>query len=178
MGFSGWNTYYDYVEGDWYFIALDSICARTDGCKEDQLAWLQERLQANSDYACTLAYYHEPRFSSGTHGSNTHMTEIWNTLYSGGVDLVLSGHDHVYERFKPMDINGAYESIGIREFVVGTGGAQLRSFTSNIHPSSEKRIAEKNGVLWLGLRSTSFDFEFRQTDGTVTDSGSNITCYD
>lgn len=184
MGFAGWpTTYYDYYEGSWHFIALDSHCAGDPNCRDGQLQWLQSVAFEDDAHQCTLAYFHHPRFSSGPHGNNEGQDEdhpdmrpIWEALYWGGADLVLSGHDHGYERFEPMGIDGEYAASGMYQFVVGTGGARLRSAVYPYKDNSAERI-KKNGVLWLGLNSTTFDFAFKQTDGDVGDSGSTVWCY-
>lgn len=178
-GVNGGKTYYDYTQGGWHFIALDSECAkRSRTCADTQLAWLRQKLQDHADYPCTLAYYHHPRFTSGEHGNNSFMGEFWTALYDGGADVVINGHDHDYERFAAMDPSGNRDSYGMYEFVVGTGGAELRNFRADIHPSSDVRIPHTNGVLWMGLNPTSFDFEFVNISGGVGDANTTaIECY-
>jgi hypothetical protein len=101
------------------------------------------------------------------------MQAIWDALYDLGAEVVLAGHDHDYERFAPQDGDGNPDPVnGIREFVVGTGGASLRDF-GDIQPNSEVRNSDTLGVLKLTLRSTSYDWEFVPEAGqTFTDSGS------
>jgi hypothetical protein len=126
---------------------------------------------------CTLAYWHQPRFSSGEHGNDTGVKTIWQILYNAGADLVLNGHDHDYERFAPQDPNGVVDPLnGIREFVVGTGGKGLRPIKITI-ANSEVRNDNTFGVLKLTLHPTGYDWKFIPVAGkTFTDSGSG-TCH-
>ncbi len=136
------------------------------------VSWLKGDLAASSN-TCTLAYWHHPLFSSGNHGNQDKMKPTWDALYAANVDVVLNGHDHTYERFAPQDPSGVANSArGIREFVVGTGGADLRPFET-IQPNSEVRNADTHGVLRFTLQATSYDWEFVPAAGkTFTDSGS------
>jgi 3',5'-cyclic AMP phosphodiesterase CpdA len=136
-------------------------------------SWLKEDLAANASHKCTLAYFHHPLFSSGDHGNQTKMKPTWDALYAANAHVVVNGHDHSYERFAPQNPSGAADSArGIREFVVGTGGAGLRPFAT-IKANSEKRNADTHGVLKLALNPTSYDWQFVPVAGkTFTDSGS------
>jgi hypothetical protein len=124
--------------------------------------------------ACTLAYWHRPRFSSGVkHGSDPSYAQIWTDLYNAGAELVLNGHEHNYERFAPQDPAGAADVFyGLREFVVGTGGNGHDPFGTAI-ANSEVRNFDAFGVLKLTLHTSGYDFEFAPVAGsTFTDSGS------
>jgi calcineurin-like phosphoesterase family protein len=171
--------YYSYDLGEWHVVALNGMCDALGGCTEDSpmLKWLEQDLAANRK-PCTLAYWHQPLFSSGHHGNEGKMKPIWQALYAANADVVVNGHDHDYERFAPQDPDGVADpDRGIREFVVGTGGAELRPFET-IKPNSEVRNADTYGVLKLTLRSNSYDWEFVPVAGeTFTDSGST-TCHD
>src|SRR5688572_26267918 len=117
--------YYSYDLGDWHVVALNSACRRIGGCSADQpmVQWLKQDLAANRK-TCTLAYFHHPLFSSGTHGNDPRMRASWRALFEADADVVLSGHDHIYERFAPQAPDGHSDlKRGIRQFVVGTGGA-------------------------------------------------------
>jgi hypothetical protein len=167
--------YYSYNLGQWHVVVLNSMCENVGGCEDSSpmMRWLREDLAANPR-SCTLAYWHHPLFSSGAeHGNDPRMKPIWDALYAANVDVVVNGHDHDYERFAPQDPNGIADSArGIREFVVGTGGAGLYSF-GKIQPNSEVRNADTHGVLKLTLYSTSYDWEFVPVSGErFTDSGS------
>jgi hypothetical protein len=162
--------YYSYDLGAWHIVALNSnIDAGADSA---QALWLAADLSAHRT-ACTLAYWHHPVFSSGNHGNDPYMQEIWRILYAFGADVALTGHDHNYERFALQTADGIADSAhGIREFVVGTGGTSLRSVGS-LKPNSEVRDSETLGVLKLTLRPTSYDWEFVPIAGeTFTDTGS------
>ncbi len=167
---SNCKGYYSYDLGDWHIIALNSEIDRSVGSAQEQ--WLRADLTANQN-VCTLAYWHKPRFSSGLHGNNSGVQAFWQALYDYGADVVLNGHDHTYERFAPQNPTGQAEpSRGIREFVVGTGGATLYSFLT-IQPNSEVRNNTTWGVLKLTLHATSYEWEFIPIAGqTFTDAGS------
>lgn len=166
--------YYSYDLGEWHVVVLNSTCENVGGCQDDSpmLRWLEEDLAANPK-TCTVAYWHQPLFSSGYQGNNVNMRPAWDALYAANVDVVVNAHDHDYERFAPQDPNGTADSEqGIRQFVVGTGGASLRPF-EDIKPNSEIRNADTHGVLKLTLNSTSYDWKFVPVAGeTFTDSGS------
>jgi hypothetical protein len=162
--------YYSYNLGTWHIIALNSEITHSAGSTQEQ--WLRADLAANPSM-CTLAYWHKPRFSSGMHGNISSVQTFWQALYDYGADVVLSSHDHTYERFAPQNPNGQADSNrGIREFVVGTGGAGLYSFPT-IQPNSQVRNNSTYGVLRLTLHATSYDWQFVPFAGqTFTDSGS------
>src|SRR5215208_6238040 len=171
--------YYSYDLGSWHVISLNSNCSSVvGGCASGspQEQWLKADLAAHSN-ACTLAYWHHPRFSSGIHGDHSFVDPFWNDLYQAGAEVVLNGHDHDYERFAPLNPSGQPEPTqGIREFVVGTGGAELRAF-NRIHPTSEVQLAGMNGVLQMTLHPDSYDWQFvTAPDGIVADAGS-ATCH-
>ncbi|MCC6455487.1 MAG: metallophosphoesterase [Caldilineaceae bacterium] len=163
--------YYAYNLGDWHIIVLNSENEMTEDSA--QVQWLRNDLAANQSN-CTLAYWHKPRFSSGSsHGSNPKTAPFWKALYEYGADLVLNGHDHDYERFAPQNPDGeADPQRGIREFVVGTGGANVHPF-GTIQPNSEVRNSDTWGVLRLTLHPTRYDWQFIPVAGqTFTDAGS------
>lgn len=167
---AGW---YAYDLGDWRIYALNSNCTKV-GCiaGSEQEQWLRADLATNPR-ACVLAYWHHPRFSSGQHGNDAGVGPLWDALYAAGADVIVSGHDHDYERFAPQTPGGVADpAAGIREFVVGTGGASLRGF-STIRANSEVRNAATFGVLKLSLSSGSYTWQFVPAgSGTFVDSGS------
>ena len=165
--------YYSYELGDWHVVALNSNCAAVGGCDAGsaQERWLRADLAAHPS-RCTLAYWHHPRYSSGRHGSDSSYVAFWQALVDADADLVLVGHDHDYERFAPQDAGGRRDlERGIREFVVGTGGKNLRPFT-RVSPNSEARDATSLGVLELTLGANAYEWRFRAAVGSFTDSGS------
>ena len=165
--------YYSYDIGAWHLIVLNSNCEQVGGCQagSPQEQWLRADLAAHPT-ACTLAYWHHPRFSSGPHGSDPAYDAFWQGLYQGGAEIVLNGHDHDYERFAPQDPYGrADPAHGLREFVVGTGGRSHYRFTT-VLPHSEVRNDDTFGVLTLTLHADSYDWRFiPEADKTFTDLG-------
>jgi hypothetical protein len=166
--------YYSYDLGSWHVIALNSNCAAIGGCGpgSPQEQWLRADL-ASSSARCTVAYWHHPRFSSGIHGSIPDTDAFWRDLYAAGADVILVGHDHHYERFGPQDPNGVADGArGIREFIVGTGGAPLRPVLRRA-ANSEIVRDDTHGVLKLTLYEGRFEWEFIPVAGrTFSDRGS------
>ncbi|HXG40716.1 MAG TPA: phosphodiester glycosidase family protein [Candidatus Limnocylindrales bacterium] len=167
----GW---YAYDAGTWRVYALNSNCAEIGGCGPGsaQEQWLRADLAANPRQ-CVAAYWHHPVFSSGAHGGSSEMAAIYAALYEAGAEVVVTGHDHDYERFAPQRPDGTADAArGIRQFVVGTGGASLRAFRT-VAPNSEVRNSSTHGVLKLTLGSTGYAWEFVPVAGkTFRDAGS------
>lgn len=165
--------YYSYDRGAWHVIALNSMCEKVGGCgrRSPMVRWLKRDLAANRG-RCALAYFHHPLFSSGEHGNQTKMRPSWAALYAANADVVLSGHDHDYERFAPQRPDGTADARrGIRQFVVGTGGATLRPF-ANVKRNSVVRNASAYGVLKLRLYPRSYGWRFVPAAGeTFSDAG-------
>jgi PKD repeat protein len=170
--------YYSYDVGAWHVIVLNDkgdTDPQIHGIDAVQMQWLSADLDAHPS-ACTIAMWHVGLFiSSNIKGwtVNPDHKAIWDSLYAKGVDVVLNGQQHNYERFAPMTPSGEVDPAnGIREFNVGTGGASVDTFTVAIHPHSEVR-AGVYGVLKLTLKTNSYDWEFIPIAGsTFTDSGS------
>lgn len=159
--------YYSYNLGNWHIVALNSGVPVGSGSA--QAAWLRADLAA-SRARCTLAYSHFPLFSSGNHGDQRQMRDLWRILYEAGGEVMLSGHDHLYERFAPQSPDGFPEpATGIRQFVVGTGGAAPYQFTT-VRPNSEVRLIGL-GVLKLTLNADGYAWDFISVAGPG-DSGS------
>ena len=159
-------SWYSYDLGTWHVVVLDSDCSSVGGCGADSVQgrWLAADL-ASSTARCTLAIWHHPRFSSGEHGNDTDVAPFWRALYDAGADVVINGHDHDYERFAPQDPNAHEDRVrGIREFVVGTGGAALRTFPTTA-ANSELRAAVAHGVIRLVLHPSSYEWSFIPTTG-------------
>jgi hypothetical protein len=168
--------YYSYDLGSWHMVALNSNCGEGDircGPGSPQGRWLKEDLAANDEEACTLAYFHHPLFASGSYRPGIERVErLWEILYAGGVDVVLNGHDHNYQRFAPQDPQGmADPEAGIRQFVVGTGGRSLYEIPNPI-ANTEVYNDQTYGVLELRLHPKSYEWEFVPVEGeSFTDSG-------
>lgn len=165
--------YYSYEIGSWHVISLNSNVPAGAGSPQEQ--WLRSDLESHAA-ACTVAYWHHPLFSSGPHGNSTSMRDIWRALYAAGADIVINGHDHDYERFALQDPDGHADPVhGIREFVVGTGGAERYSRETTAR-NSEVWNGTSWGVLKLTLSSGSYSWEFLPASvGGSHDSGSG-TC--
>ncbi|MBV8636335.1 MAG: metallophosphoesterase [Burkholderiaceae bacterium] len=161
--------YYSFDIGNWHLLSLNSNL-KGEAWKEE-LAWVKKDL-AQSKARCTLAYWHHPRFSSGGHGNNPEMAPLWDLLQAAHADLVLNGHDHDYERFAPQDKDARRDNAhGIREFVVGTGGAYLTPVFFR-KTNSEIVDNDTHGVLKLVLKDTGYEWEFLAEPGkSLKDSG-------
>jgi hypothetical protein len=169
----GW---YSYDAGTWHVIVLNSDCAYVGcGVGSSQEKWLKADLAAHP-VACTIAYFHHPRFSSGPHGSDPRTDAFWRDLYAAGAELIVNGHDHDYERFAPQTPDGVADPAhGIRELVVGTGGGPLYPFIRRTANSQAKGLAF--GVVKLTLMSNTYRWDFIPVAGaTFHDSGTG-TCH-
>ena len=165
--------YYSFDVGSWHVIALNSNCSRVacaPGSVQEQ--WLRSDLAAHRN-ACTLAYWHHPLFSSGGHGNVPEVKPFWDALYAAGADVVLNGHDHLYERFAPQTPGGTADSArGLREFIVGTGGKNQTAVVT-VKPNSQVRGSGTFGVLRLTLHPSGYDWRFQPEAGkTWSDAGS------
>jgi hypothetical protein len=176
MGTSG-DGWYSFDVGTWHLIAINSNCPKTStggsGCSTSspQGQWLAADLAAHKNQ-CIAAFWHIPLWSSGGRAaSNTQ--SIVNQLYSAHADVILNGHDHIYERFAQQSNSGALDTTnGIREFIIGTGGANLTSVAA-VAANSEIRDDSVFGVLKLTLHPRSYDWSFLTTSGSVRDTGSH-----
>jgi len=158
--------YYSVEVGAWHIISLNGNCDEVGGCDSGsaQERWLRADL-AREKSACTLAFWHQPRFSSGGHHSDVRYIAFWDDLYAARADVVLAGHDHDYERFAPQTGDGTLDAArGIREFVVGTGG-KSHDFFSWTAPNSEVRNWTTYGVLFLTLHPGAYEWEFAPVPG-------------
>jgi hypothetical protein len=170
--------YYSFEIGTWHLIALNSNCSAVGGCHagSPQEQWLRDDLAAHPN-RCTLAYWHHPRFSSGTYGNNSAYQPFWEALQDHGAELVLNGHDHNFQRYAPQTPTGAADPNGIREFIVGTGGKT--HYAADAGPVSNREIANHDsfGVLKLTLHPASYDWRFEpEVGGSFTDTGTT-TCH-
>ena len=165
--------YYSFELGAWHVVALNTNCPEIGGCNQRsaQAKWLREDLAAHPA-RCTLAFMHGARFTSGEHGNDELLRELWSILHSSGVDIALSGHDHHYERFAPQDAAGKADSVrGIRAFVVGTGGKGLGRLYRP-RPNSEITANNSIGALVLTLRAEDYSWRFMSAKGfSLADSG-------
>lgn len=159
--------YYSFdLNEDWAVIALNT----NDECKfvpcdkgSDQYIWLEQQLQASAG-KCVVVMSHHPRYSSGVHGSSPFMRDAFDLMQAHGVDVLLSGHDHHYERFLTSPV----------QFVVGTGGKDLRSIKQPVE-SSVVRDNQNHGALFMTVADRTAFIEFVGIDGSVLDA-TTITC--
>jgi len=161
--------------GNWHFLMLNSNCYDVGGCKVDspQYQWAAADLAAHPQ-ACVAAVWHHPRYSSGDYGNDPAMKDMWGLLQSNGADLVLSGHEHIYERLARANSDGTRSDSGMRQFIVGTGGASLYPLGKMPNPLTENRNNQTHGVLRLDLSPTGYSWNFAPiVGGTFTDSGSD-----
>ena len=166
----GW---YAFDLGPWRLISLNSSCEAAGGCEDGspQHEWLERELRLRGR-PCTVAQLHHPLYTSGKHGPREEVRPLIRALHAGGVDVLLTGHEHDYERFAPQNAAGAFDPAGMRAFVVGMGGKDRRGFLTPA-PNSEVRESETFGVLELRLRPTGYDWTFLPEAGaTFSDSGS------
>lgn len=195
----GPGGYYSFNLGAWHVIVLNSECSSgraagaVGGCQKGspQERWLRRDLASHST-ACTLAAWHEPRFSSGEHGDAEQTATLWNDLVAAHADVVLAGHNHDYERFDPVGVTTALpyqparpgvtnapifqqpvlDPQGIREFVVGTGGKNHYRFPAPPLTGERVRNGETYGLLALTLHRNSYDWRFLPEPGhSFTDHG-------
>ncbi len=162
--------------GAWRVVVLNSECAEVGGCGPDspQGRWLSSQLRDLP--RCTLVAFHRPRFSSGDeHGDDPELASLWSGLHKGGVDVVLNGHDHDYERFARQDADGK-PADGPVEFVVGTGGRSLRGFARHSVGQSVVRWSDSFGVLAMTLRPDGYDWRFVGPSGTPDVDSGTATC--
>lgn len=162
--------YYAFKHGDWLVIALNSLLAVEPDAV--QTRWLEALLEERST-ECMLAIWHHPLRSSAFHGylpwdEGRDTRAFWDVLLRHGVDVVLNGHDHVYERFAELDARGRPDDAGIRQFTVGTGGAELHPIVRQ-RAGSEFLTNETYGVLVLMLRRGQYEWAFVGVDGVVHD---------
>ncbi len=163
--------YYSFDLGGWHFVALNSMADHAAGSPQHR--WLQNDL-AQSPAQCTIAYWHHPLFNSGgAYGGIAEMRPLFDVLYAAGVEMVLSGHEHIYERFAPQRGDGVLDPArGVRQFVVGTGGHELNPLGPPV-PNSEFRQNTRWGVLRLALTPGRYAWQFVSSDGgPPLDSGS------
>jgi len=168
--------YYSYELGDWHIVVLNTVCKKVGGCDEGspQYEWLLSDLEQN-DKRCVLAYSHHPMFSSGKHGGEKAVRPLFRLLHQNGAEAFVSGHDHNYERFAPQDPEGKADSEhGVRQFVVGTGGRELRR-VGRASANSEVLSREAYGVISFRLLPDSYEWEFHPIAGEqFTDSGEGV----
>src|SRR5690606_1328075 len=165
------NGYYSFRFAGWHVVALNSLIAMDDGAP--QLDLLRADLRANAAVSCTLAYWHHPLYSSGLRSlmpwyRGRRTVHFWDTLLAHGADVVVNGHEHLYDRFAPLDARGERAANGIRQFTVGTGGGNLAERTVN--RKHRETLYHAHGVLVLVLEPNAYRYSFIGVDGDVHDA--------
>ena len=161
--------YYSFDLGHWHIVSLNSNIEAAVGSVQE--LWLRNDL-ANTARKCILAYWHHPVFTSSPRGDNPKMQDVWRALTDFKADVVLSGHEHNYERFNKQAVNGALATDGIRQFIIGSGGIGHTASVA-IKANSEAFNALTYGVLKLTLECSAYSWEFPpQLTDVVVDSGS------
>ena len=171
--------FYSFNLGAWHIVALNTNCPQIGGCsaRSAQAMWLRADLEANKA-KCTLAFMHSARFSSGEHGNDELLRDLWRIMHEAGVDVVLSAHDHTYERFGRQDWSGRTDDKrGIRAFVVGTGGKGLAPFR-RVRPNSELRRNSAVGFLTMVLKADGYSWKFAPTPPLELDDSGKGSCHD
>lgn len=161
------QPYYAFDAGAWRLYALNSEIPT--GAGSPQQTWLRADLAAHPRKHY-LAYIHKPRFTCGKHAPTTALTALWQTLQDAGADLFISGHNHSYERFQELTASGALSATGLRQFVVGTGGAGLYPIATTCAKRAFGQDS-KMGILELRLQPNAYSWKFRAVGGAVLDSG-------
>jgi fibronectin type 3 domain-containing protein len=171
--FDYWDNiphYYSYNTHGWHLISLDANSAFNQTSPgSPQYQWLQNDLN-NNNQPCTIAYFHQPAFNIGQEGYSTYLSSIWSLLAQHGVDLVVNGHDHTYQRWTPLDANGNPSPNGVTELVAGAGGHALGTFVTT--DSRVVATATQFGALRFELNNAGAAYQFDNTNGDVVDSGS------
>lgn len=171
FGEAAGEGFYSFRAGNWLVLMLNSNIEV--GVGSPQYAFAQSEILAHPT-RCAMAVWHHPLFSSGQNGNNLVMRDLFDLLQRQGVDVVVAAHDHLYERFGKQDANGRSDGGGVRQFIVGTGGARLYDF-HRMAPNSQVRI-RAHGVLRFTLNPTNYDWAFLSTTGATEDFGSD-TCH-
>jgi hypothetical protein len=162
--------YYSYELGNWHIVSLNSE-VDTSGAGQ-QAAWLRADLAAHPNL-CTLAFWHRPRWSNdASYGDDPSVAPMFQILYDAGVDVLLQGHAHAYERWSEMAPDGTTRpGRGVRAFVVGTGGAESHAVNA-LEPGEEVSQGNVFGVMRMTLTASGYSWEFLPTvSATFTDSG-------
>jgi hypothetical protein len=162
------RSFYSFRSGDWLVLMLDSNIAATAGSA--QYNFVRQELQAHR-HPCAMAVWHHPVFTSGPNGPNLFMRDMWALLYEYNADVIVNGHDHLYERFGKQDVDGRSDARGLRQFIAGTGGARLYDF-QQVRANSQARV-RAHGVLRLTLHFSSYDWAFVDVNGAVGDAGAD-----
>ena len=169
--------YYSFDHAGWHVISLNGVIDFST--RSEQYRWLLEDLRQSRDSLCTIALLHYPAFNSGaSYGSTMEMRPVFEALHAAGVEMVLSGHEHLYERFAPQKADGTADpERGVRQFIVGTGGRTLGAFRATPLPHSEFRYNGSLGVLRLTLGPGRYGWQFVPAGGGEPIDAGSATCH-
>lgn len=164
----GGRSFYSFQSGDWLVLMLDSNLPTRVGSPQYEFVSMALEQHRNP---CAMAVWHHPLFSSGPNGPNVFMRDIWRLLYERRADVVIAAHDHFYERFGKQDVDGRSDAAGLRQFIVGSGGARLYDFLRMTANSQDREKA--HGVLRMTLHFDRYEWTFVDISGNVLDMGSD-----
>lgn len=170
--------YYSFTKDNWLFLQINSECAKISaGCANGgaQATWVDQQLGANPG-KCVIASWHKPRVTMGQHSDALEMNDIWNKIVARN-GIVLSGHNHLYTRTKPLGLNAVPSAGGITQFLIGTGGASFYTAIYSDTVREAKKIESTLGVLKLTLRGNSYSYQFISSNNAILDQGSaSLNC--
>ena len=162
--------YYSFKAAEWTVLMLNSNVPLRRG--SPQYAFVRNTMQ-QAPTRCTMAVLHHPFDSSGINGPTPALRDVWELIYNLGGDVVIAGHDHLYERHAPVNTDQRRDDAkGIRQFTVGTGGAPL--YHKVRHALNSEFIASTYGVLRLRLDPALYEWQFMDMTGHVLDRGLNV----
>ncbi len=174
-------NYYSFNAGGWHMVDWNSNCIQAGGCgpNSQQYDWLAGDLQANQSIPCTLVFYHTPLFDVGPEATSFNgMSATWTLMAQNGVDIVLNGNSHDYQRWVPLDGSYNPSSSGVTQFIAGTGGHDIQTF---VYTDARLAVGFDHttvplpyGALRLELYPNGAVFKFVNTAGTILDSGSLV----
>jgi hypothetical protein len=162
--------FYTFRAAEWTVLMLNSSIPIGRG--SPQLAFVRQVMQ-QAPTRCTMAVLHHPFDSSSLNGPTPSLRDLWELMYNLGGDLVVNGHDHVYERHAPVNPDQRRDDArGIRQFTVGTGGAVLYGRMRTAINS--ELLISSYGILRLKLDPALYEWQFMDVDGNVVDRGLNV----
>jgi 3',5'-cyclic AMP phosphodiesterase CpdA len=162
--------YYSFRAAEWTVLMLNSSVPI--GRNSAQFQFVRQVMQ-QTPTRCSMAVLHHPFDSSGINGPTPYLRDLWELMYELGGDVVIAGHDHLYERHAPVNTDQRRDDLrGIRQFTVGTGGAPLYNRVRSAL-NSEVFIANY-GMLRLRLAPALYEWTFMDMNGNVRDNGLTI----
>jgi acid phosphatase type 7 len=168
----------------WHIVSLNSNCASIGGCQagSEQESWLAADLAAHAGMPI-IAVTHAPRYTcGGGHTDATELQAMWADLYAAHADFVFSGHNHFYQRWKPLDATNPEavqdDAAGITEIIAGSGGVSTYAVCAGGDPRIASQLGGDAaiGVLFLTISSDgaySYEYQLR-SNGSIFDSDSGV----